>query len=120
MKRMNKSILILTIGLMGLAFSQGAAFAQTEIPVNYTWTAPTTGTPVAHYIVQHSVNAGEWTQIDTAGSNTYTLVASIGDSHQIRVAGVDSEARQGPYSVASDAFIPNLISPGEPGKPIVF
>ena len=120
MKRINKSLLILTVGLLCLTLGEGAALAQTEVSVNYTWTAPTTGSPVDHYVIQHSLNSGAWTQIATSSGNTYTLIASIGDSHQIRVAGVDDQARQGPFSMASDPYTPELGPPGQPGKPILF
>ncbi len=120
MKRINKSLLILILGLLCLTLNQGSALAQTDASVNYTWTAPSTGSPVVHYAVQHSVNGGAWTQIATASDNTFTLTATIGDSHRIRVAGVDDKARQGPFSVASDPYTPELGAPGQPGKPILF
>ena len=120
MKRLTagKTILILTIAAAALA--AGAAQAQTTEAVNYQWTEPTTGAPVQHYVIEHSVNGGAWTQIATSTTNTYTLTATIGDSHRIRVAGVDADARQGTYSEPSDAYTPTLDPPGQPGKPIVF
>ncbi len=105
--------------LLAVVLPAAASFAQ-EIPVSYTWTAPTTGTPVEFYVVQHSVNGGQWTQVDTSTENTYTLSATAGESHQIRVAGVDADDRQGPFSVASDPFTPDAGAPGQPGKPILF
>ncbi len=95
------------------------AMAQT-VAVNYQWTAPETGSPVNHYVVQQSVNGGAWEQVATASGNTYTLTATIGDAHSIRVAAVDADDRQGPYSVASDPYTPDLGNPGQPGKPIIF
>ena len=103
-----------------LAVLMPAASSLAQVPVNYSWTAPSTGTPVEHYVVEHSINGGQWTQIDTTNDNSYTLSASEGQSHQIRVAGVDSEDRQGPFSVASDPFMPDAGAPGQPGKPIIF
>ena len=97
-----------------------SAMAQTEMPVSYTWTAPTTGTPVEFYVVEHSVNGGQWTQIDTTTENSYTLTATTGESHQIRVAGIDASDRQGPFSNASDPYTPDAGAPGQPGKPILF
>ena len=120
MKRIQKTALILSLGLLCLGLNQGAALAQTEVTVNYTWAAPNTGSPVDHYVVQHSVNDGAWTPIATASSNTYTLTASVGDSHRIRVAGVDAQSRQGSFSISSDAYTPELGPPGQPGKPILF
>ena len=107
--------------LTALILTAGPASAQTtEVQVNYGWTAPTTGTPVDHYVVQHSVNGGTWTQVATASNNTYTLTASVGDSHQIRVAGVDAEDRMGPFSEPSDPYAPDAGPPGQPGQPIIF
>ena len=103
-----------------LAVLMPAASSLAQVPVNYTWTAPTTGSPVEHYVVEHSINGGQWTQIDTTNDNSYTLSASEGQSHQIRVAGVDSSDRQGIFSVASDSYMPDEGAPGKPGKPILF
>jgi len=116
MKR-TKAILII-LGAISLMLVQGAALA--DVQVNYSWTAPTTGTAVDHYVIQHSVNGGPWSQIATSASNSYTLTASEGDSHQIRVAGVDAQDRQGVYSVSSDPYVPDAGAPGQPGKPILF
>jgi hypothetical protein len=120
MNTTKKSLLILTLGIICLTFNLGSAQAQTELPVNYQWNAPTTGSAVDHYVVQHSVNGGPWTQVATAASNTYTLTASVGDTHSIRVAGVDAQDRQGPFSQGSDPYTPDLGIPGQPGKPILF
>ena len=116
MKR-NKTILF-TLGIVSLMLVQGAALA--DVQVNYSWTAPTTGTPVDHYVIQHAVNGGPWTQVATSATNSYTLTASEGDSHQIRVAGVDAQDRQGVYSISSDPYVPDAGPPGQPGKPILF
>jgi hypothetical protein len=120
MKRFSRTLLITTLGLTILVLGQGAALAQTTMDVDYSWTAPTSGSPVDHYIVEHSVDGGVWTQIASASSNSYTLVATVGVSHRIRVAGVDAEGRQGPYSVSSDPYTPDPGPPGQPGKPILF
>jgi hypothetical protein len=106
--------------MLAVILPAGSSFAQTEMPVTYTWTAPTTGTPVEFYVVQHSVDGGNWTQIDNSTDNTYTLSATVGQSHQIRVAGVDADNRMGPMSVASDPYLPDAGAPGQPGKPILF
>jgi len=103
-----------------LVLTAGPVLAQTEMQVNYQWTAPATGTVVDHYVVEQSVNGGGWTQIGTASNNTYTLTAVVGNSYQLRVAGVDGDNRQGPYSVASDPYVPDAGPPGQPGKPIIF
>ncbi len=118
MKR-NRTILFI-VGVISLILIQGAALAQTEVTVDYSWSAPTTGSPVDHYVVEHSVDGGTWSQIATTSSNTYSLTASVGNSHRIRVAGVDASDRQGAYSLASDAYSPDVGPPGQPGKPVLF
>ena len=105
------------IALTLLAFVTPAA-AQTTEDITYTWTAPTEGSPVVYYVVEHSVNGGPFVQIATVTTETYTLTATLGDTHQIRVAGVDAQDRMGPFSDPSDPYSPNLGPPGQPGKPI--
>jgi len=106
--------------LIATVLPVSSSLAQTDMPVGYTWTAPTTGTPVEFYVVQHSVDGGQWTQIGTTDTNSYTLNAAVGQSHQIRVAGVDADDRQGPFSQSSDPYTPDAGAPGQPGKPILF
>ncbi len=117
-----KRIILIPCLICVLAFSMAAtsALAQTEMDVDYSWTAPTSGSAVDHYVIEHSIDGGSWTQIATSNSNTFTLTATVGLSHQIRVAGVDASDRQGPFSVASDAYSPDPGLPSQPGKPIVF
>jgi hypothetical protein len=96
-----------------------AALAQTTQTIHYTWTAPTTGSPVNHYIVQHAIGGGAWVQVASVTTLTYDLAATVLESHQIRVAGVDASSRQGPWSAASLAYTPDPGAPGQPGTPVV-
>ncbi len=111
--KMLKTLLITVIAITAFA---GVAMAQED--VSFTWTAPTTGSAVAHYVVQHQVDGGTWVDIDTTATESYTLSADYDLEHSIRVAGVDSESRQGPWSVASAPYTPTLGAPGQPGQPI--
>lgn len=105
------------VALILLLAAGGAALAQEQ--VTYTWTAPTTGSPVDHYIVQHSVDGGAWVTVaDNVTETTYVLSADYDHQHQIRVAGVDAQGRQGPFSEPSDPYTPTLGAPGQPGKPV--
>jgi hypothetical protein len=97
-----------------------AAPAFAQVDVAYTWSAPTTGSPVVHYVVQHSVDGGAWIDMGTVVSNAYTLSADFEVAHSIRVAAVDGQGRQGVWSEPSDPFTPDAGVPGQPGKPIVF
>jgi hypothetical protein len=120
MRTMNLLKITMFAMVIAAVLPAASALAQTDIPVNYNWTAPSTGSPVDHYIVEHSVNGGTWTLVATATENSYTLTATTGQSHQIRVAAVDADDRQGPYSLSSDPYMPDAGAPGQPGKPILF
>jgi len=97
-----------------------AAPAMAQVDVAYTWSAPTSGSPVVHYVVQHSANGGSWVDMGTVPSNAYTLSADYGVAYRIRVAAVDGQGRQGVWSETSDPYTPDAGVPGQPGKPIVF
>ncbi len=121
MRQSHRSPLVVLVAL-GVVLAAAAATAQTTENVNYSWTAPTTGSPVVTYVVQHSVDGGPFTTIASVSSNAYTLAASVGHAHRIRVAGVDAQSRQGVWSEASDPYtppIPDPGAPGQPGKPVV-
>ncbi len=116
-----KRIILIPCLICLMAFAAvGSAQAQTEMQISYTWSAPTTGTAVVHYVVEHSIDGGAWAPIGTVTTNEVTVTETVGQSHQIRVAGVDASDRQGPYSVPSDPYTPDPGVPAAPGKPIVF
>ncbi len=107
------------VTLIALAILSFCATAQAQEVVNYTWAAPTTGSPVDRYVIQHSEDGGAWVTVeDSQSTNTYMLTATYDVEHRIRVAGVDVQQRQGPWSVASEPYTPTLGSPGQPGQPI--
>lgn len=105
--------------LFALSILAIAATAQAQEEVTYTWSAPTTGSPVDHYVVQHSEDGGSWITVESAlANNTYVLTAAYDVEHAVRVAAVDAEGRQGPWSIASEPYTPTLGAPGQPGQPI--
>ncbi len=120
MKRTMRILGAVPLTLLLLGIMTAPATAQTTVQVTFVWTAPTEGTPVDHYVVEHSVNGGPYDQVGTVTGLNYTLVATVGDSHVIRVAGVDDQARQGPYSLSSEPYTPDLGPPGQPGQPVLF
>jgi len=97
------------------------AWPATAQPVDVTasWTAPSTGSPVQHYVAQISTNGGPFLPAGTSETTSIDLALEVGATYTVRVAGVDDQGRQGPYSVASDPYTPDLGPPGQPGKPIV-
>ncbi len=121
MKRTSMIKATLALAFLTTILLAAPASAQTTtVNVSYSWTAPTTGSAVDHYVVEQSIDGGNWAQIATASTNSYTLAATVSHAHQIRVAAVDASDRQGPYSVASDSYTPDAGAPGQPGKPIRF
>ena len=117
MKRITIINATLALAILTTALLAAPASAQTTVNVNYTWTAPTTGSAIVSYVIEQSIDLGTWTQVGTSSTTSYTLAASTGHSHRIRVAGVDALNRQGVYSPSSDAYTADAGAPGAPGKP---
>jgi hypothetical protein len=119
MKRTSIFKATLALVMLTTALLAAPASAQTTtVNVSYSWTAPTTGSAVTSYVIQQSIDGGTWTQIATSSTNSYTLAASIGHTHSIRVAGVDASARQGVWSDPSVVYTPDAGAPGKPGTPV--
>lgn len=119
MKRTSMYKATLALIMLTTALLAAPVSAQTTtVNVSYTWTAPTSGSAVASYVIQHSIDGGTWTQVGTSSTASYTLAASVGHSHSIRVAGVDAAARQGVWSDPSTSYTPDAGAPGKPGTPI--
>ncbi len=116
MTRWQKLIRSLVLAMIALTALAGAAIAQED--VQYTWSPPSTGSIVEHYVVEHSVDGGAFVEIAQVSAATYTLSADFEQEHRVRVAGVDSWGRKGAYSEASDPYTPSLGAPGQPGKPV--
>lgn len=94
---------------------------QAQVPeVTYIWSPPTIGTPAVSYTVQLNIDGSGWTTIGTAQDTTYSFNDfNYGTQYEVRVAGVDSLNRQGPFSNSSDPFIPDMGIPGQPSKPVI-
>ncbi len=76
-----------------------------------------------HYVLQHSVNGGAWETVGTTTELSFTFNISFNDDHRVRVAGVDAEGRQGPYSLPSPTYNPSeggSDGPSQPGQPVLF
>jgi len=115
-------IKIVALAALTVLIIPALALAQTPdvMSASYQWSAPTTGSTVVQYVVQHEIDGGNWVTVGTTDTNSYTLDLTVGQSHRIRVAGLDAQNRQGPWSVASDPYSPDPGAPGQPGKPILF
>jgi len=113
-----KRLLHLTLAV-ALLLPMTASAQTTSIPATYTWSAPTTGSAVHHYVVQTSTTVTSWTTL-TAQPTTpvITIPAAVGVNIQVRVAGVDAQGRQGLWSDPSIPFVPDAGAPGVSGTPI--
>lgn len=78
------------------------------IKVKFSWLEPTTGSKVARYIVQHKIGNSDWYNYATTDTNIVWLKAPYNEDNVIRVAGIDLQNRQGPWSVSSDVYNPSI------------
>jgi hypothetical protein len=113
--------LLFVAGLALLMTLSGAlpAAAQSTVQVTASWTPPSTGSPVEHYVVQVSTNGGPYASAGTTTTTSISLTFTVGNTYTVRVAGVDAQDRQGPYSAPSDPYTPDIGPPGAPGKPVI-
>lgn len=86
----------------------------------YHWAKPTSGSKVDHYVVEYTVNGGNWITFGDTADTSISFVNVFNNlmTYEVRVAGVDSLGRQGVFSVASEPYRPDLGPPGQPGKPV--
>jgi len=97
---------------------QVPCFGQTLVESNYAWNTPAGGSPVHHYIVEISVNDGPWVEIGTSPEPVFTYQSQVGEVVRLRVAGVDEQGRQGPFSDPSPSYTIGIVDgPGQPGQP---
>ena len=110
-------IMVITIALVILFTVTGNA----QVPeTTYQWTPPTIGTPVVEYVVELNTDDAGWVQIGRTPDTTFTFNDfEFGKLYEVRVAGVDSLDRQGPFSVSSDPYVPDMGLPGQPSKPVI-
>jgi len=107
-------LLISCLLFLSLAVSAPAA----PVVVNYTWTVPTTGSPVVSYDVELSTNAGTgWTQYASVSTNSVNVTVLDLQTVIIRVRGKDALGRTGPWSASSDPWMNDPGPPGGCGKP---
>ena len=72
---------------------------QDSVEVVYSWTPPTTGSPVHHYVCQWDHG-----QTDYTTRNKHRFTIPVITRTRLRVAGVDSLDRQGPWSEWSEFY----------------
>ena len=127
------------LGELRLCAAYSKALSDIEIAANYTagetvyvppvipdynplfpavahWEAPTYGTPVTMYVVEHSINNGPWQLYGSTEQLTLAMNVSFFDNHKIRVAGRANNI-QGLWSDASDIYNAATIYPHPVSKP---
>ena len=97
------------------------AAAQTTTTRTVTWTAPVvdaTHTPAVSYIFQwRQVGAAGWTTATGAiTSPSFPVDIPTGTAVECRVAGIDAQGHQGPWSPTSDPY--TYATPGACSKPV--
>ena len=94
--------------------------AQATVDRQWSWTAPTTGTPAVKYYVQVSaVMPISWVVYATTTDTTLAINVPYDWEYVVRVQAEDSYNRIGPFSEVSDPDIVIGAPPGPCGKPRV-
>lgn len=109
---------LLACALLGFMVVGGPSVA-TPVSATANWTPPTTGSPVHHYRVELKTDAGPFVIAGMPLAPSITLTLESGHTYVVRVAGIDAQDRQGPFSDPSEPYTPDLGAPGGCGKPIV-
>lgn len=105
--------------LVALSLLSALPAAAQTVQVSASWSPPTEGSPVHHYILQLSTDGGPFTTVGSVEGTTYVMELEVGSTYVARVAGVDAQDRQGPWSLDSEPYSPDLGPPGQPGKPMI-
>ena len=106
-------VVVAVVGIGTALVQENKTFNSQSAPdVEFVWTAPTTGSSVHHYVAQVLVNEQDTLFFDPVMSPTIMLPVTYGNKYRIRVAGVDAANIQGPLSLWSLPFAPELAPPG--------
>lgn len=110
-----RKIILVALALM----VAGAAYSQTTQAVRGSWTPPTEGSPAVSYIFQLSTDGGPFVDYATTDTTFVDMNLEIFKTYIARVAALDDQGRQGPWSEDSDPYFADLGPPGAPSKPMV-
>jgi len=118
---MTKTTRIIAVlgALTALSLIGATSAAAQTVEVTASWTAPTTGSPVHHYVLQLSTDGGPFVTVGSSTTTEYVMDLEVGHTYSARVAGVDDQGRSGPYSEDSEPYTPDFGPPGQPGQPMV-
>ena len=79
--------------------------------VRYTWSAPTSGTPAVSYKAEVKVNDRDLLVFEGLQDESVTIPVDFGNKYLVRVAALDAQNKQGPWSDWSVAHAPELDPP---------
>jgi len=106
-------VLLLAVGIGTALVQENKTFSTQSAPdVEFTWTAPTTGTAVHHYTVEVLINERDTQVFDSVPSESLMLPVIYGNKYRLRVAAVDAAGVQGIMSLWSQPYTPELAPPG--------
>jgi len=110
---------IFLVAILGLFLAALSGKAQDEAPrlvdATCSWGAPTYGTPVHHYVLQLVKLGGaafDTTTFDSIQAESTSLELELGYTYKARVAGVDAQGRQGPWSLWTPVYGPRVNAGG--------
>jgi len=108
------AVVVVSVAGIGTALVQeNKSFDVDSAPdAEFNWAAPTTGTQVDHYVAQVLVNERDTLFFNPVTSESITLPVVYGNKYRIRVAAVDASDIQGPMSLWSLPYAPELAPPG--------
>ena len=72
--------------------------------VDFTWTTPTSNLAVALYRIEYY--EGTWLPLDIVSGNSHRFRATWGGTRQFRIAAIDINSEQGPYTTFSVTITP--------------
>lgn len=109
------------LGFAVVVLCASFAMGQTVQSVKYSWTAPTAGSPAVQYTIQLRIDGGAWVDHGSSLLTEYVFANEFEyfKTYEVRVAGVDQLGRQGPFSLSSDPYMPDLGPPTAPGTPFL-
>ncbi len=106
-------IAIVGIGTALVQENKNKRFNNDDAPdQEFVWTAPSTGTPVHHYVAQVLINDLDTLFFDPVPTEDMLVDVTYGNKYRMRVAGVDAANIQGPWSMWSRSVTPEIDPPG--------
>ena len=104
---------VAVVGIGTAIVQENKTFNSQSAPdVEFVWSAPTTGSSVHHYVAQVLVNEQDTLFFDPVMSESIMMPVTYGNKYRLRVAAVDAAIIQGPLSMWSLPYAPELAPPG--------